>query len=513
MTLKTIHNGVFLISGVQSATGESLRLCVRFLLCVLMLLALASCGQSGQDDPDDPGFETGIPTEVRFSLSTRSVNTQTRANDPGKPKDPNRSQEFIHDWWIALVDAKGNVSIFTRSQVQIISTSGTSGSTDTGGGFEMETFKAIIPSGVYNLYAFANINPISAEDFKNLLTDKKLTGKSLSSLVDNGFSGNSSAVNDNMQWKSSDNIPMTGFIEGVRIQNTIEEIFSIEVIRTVAKIEFDFENPSVDDISLQELQFGPITSSDISLLPQYSALNEKKAYTVFGTPSYGTLSFSFTDVTLPNGSGVYNMYFYCKESLAPSEGDNKDSFNITLKVRKGDAEPETKTFYTRNILSYINRNDWIHIPIVFNDWTIIWHLHYYPPIGGYPPIFEQGDYGQTLTTLLTTGGEFEIVPEILKGSEPHTLTATEWESVRVENPTGTDLFVAGKEPKKIDNPGNTGSHPAATDYIISGELDPMKVGTAHVKIWFYLDDTKYSGTKMECNLTIIRQNERPSGND
>ncbi|MDE5872222.1 MAG: hypothetical protein K2H22_09815 [Muribaculaceae bacterium] len=552
-------------------------------LCATVLTAVLSvgCSQSDNgDDPDEPGFEEGIPTEVTFSLSTRAGNTHTRAdgdeeetgttafdpNDPGKPKDPNVSVEFIHDWWIALVDRNCNVTVITHDLAEDKTNSITGGSTNNETGFEVENFKAIIPSGTYNIYAFANIpllgdngtnyNALSepekakkvAEEFKKKLKNDDdsysttLPDKGLEDIIGTGkFTNTDTPANNGMQWPKSQNIPMTGFIEGAKIRNTVEEIFSIEVIRAVAKIQFSFSNPSDDVITLQELQFGQITTSDVWLLPQYNVLDNKVAYMPFGTPSYGFLKFDMkndegTNVTLPKNTGTHDFYFYCKESLAPIEDGKiddvdykKDSFNIYLKVKKA-GNLEEKTFYTKNILRYINRNDWVHIPIIFNEWSIIWHLHFYPPIGGYPPAFEQSNDGKTIEALLTTGGEFEIYPEIKKGDEEYILSLDEWTTnVSMSDPTeikqtdldgnplpaGTSLFVSGKEPEIIANPGNVGGHPLSEDVypkLIIGELNPKQQGKATMNISFKLPDTDESGTVMDCTFTIIRQNSAPTGN-
>ncbi|MDE6379662.1 MAG: hypothetical protein K2L11_04250, partial [Muribaculaceae bacterium] len=115
---------------------------IYMLATVLTAMLSVGCSQSEGNEPKEPGFEPGIPTEVSFSLLSRSGN-YTRAD--GRPQDPTESVEYIHDWWIAFVDSKGNVTVKQRGGA-------------SAQGFEAETFKVVIPSGTYNIYAFANID-------------------------------------------------------------------------------------------------------------------------------------------------------------------------------------------------------------------------------------------------------------------------------------------------------------------------------------------------------------------
>ena len=492
-------------------------LCVRFLLCAVMLISLAACSdQNGQDDPDNPGFEEGIPTEVRITLSSRSGNG-TRAN--GTPKDPVAPVEFIHNWWIAFVDSKKNVTILTRENAQEKVSSITSGSSaaNAGGGFEVETFKTIIPSGNYRIYAFANIPVKSAEEIKNWLeldSDNKYKFKSkyISDFVTNPNFGDGV-----MEWPKGSNIPMTGQMDR-QIRNTVEEAFSIEVIRAVAKVDFEFSNPTTDVIVLNKLEIDSITSSEqISIVPNYKAVG-LGPNTQLENKTRKSLKFDLNQ-TLTASGGTHALDFYCKETLPYNDG-----FDIRLNVTRA-GDNKDYEYRTTNI-KYINRNDWIHIPIKFNDWIVIWRLHTYPPIGGYPAVYNQSGTGDNLTATVTTGGEFELYPvQIKKNSEDVDFYKdVDWVNQKMEVKVldgSADLFVKDKSPEVVPNPGNSGTHPITDTnfpYIVMGEFAPDKIGTAKVQITFYLknkdsnnNDIPYADTKFTCTFTITRQNESYSG--
>lgn len=497
------------------------RLCVRFILSALLLILLPACGgENGPDNPDDPGFEEGIPTEVCITLSARSGNGTRAEESPkpdGTPKDPVSSIELMHgEWWIVFVNKKiieegtqkkPDVIIFTRNDVTDIITSTPSSVKDPDEGYEAETFKIIIPSGTYRIYAFANVpipeNPV--ETFKEFLKlDSK--GKWIHKTVhlynligDNKFIKDPDKPDaEGMRWPESENIPMTGVMTNKVIKNTVEEAFNIELVRAVAKVQFEFSNPSEEEITINDLEFYPITNDkNISFVPNYDSVgfgpNEKL---IDDKVTTGILRFNNLNKKLVALSGKDVLEFYCKESLPKAGGG---PFTIKLTVTKNNVKQDPKELYTKKI-TYINRNDWIFIPIEFSDWKIYWKLRAYPPIGGYPPAFDQNEDGSSLKATVTTGGEFELYPfKISKGSSTENYAdRVDWN--KVEEPKvleeSDDIFITA--PKLETDPNN------ANAKIIVGELDPKKKGTAKVQIVFHLKESTNINSKFTCEFTIIR---------
>ncbi len=550
MTKKHRHNQrVTLIPAMRSAASEPLRLCVSFLLSAIMLVLLPACAdKTGIDDPNNPTFEEGIPTEVRITLSSRPNNAQTRGD--GTPKDPTSSVELIHDWWIVFVNPKnGDVKVITDKDEDVYDKVPSTSVNVDGDGYEAETFRTIIPSGTYRVYAFANITPKTATEFKNNYLKQNSKGEwqhkdiYVNTFVLKAFRENEDSPNKDMQWfdkitndkgnEVNNNIPMTQVMPTIVITNTVEDAINIEVVRAVAKVEFAFTNSTNDNITLEELKFGRISNSEkISIVPNNSAVgigpNDKLNKNI-KEKDKGTLSFE--NISLTNDeSGKYNMgmfSFYCKESLGGYFKENgdpvtveseiedaaiKNVFKIELKVKKTKAGEtseisDSKTFYTSKI-TYINRHDWIHIHIKFTNWVIKWNLHYYPPLGGYPPVFNQSADGTSLSATLTTGGEFELYPvEVIMDDKTYEV---DMDNTNMSDPetSGDDLFI--KAPKLVDNLNKdvTGHPLSAFGKIIAGELDPKKTGTAKVKITFFLKDQDGQALTeaKTCIFTIIRQN-------
>ena len=137
-------------------------------MCALLLVLLPACGgETAVDGPDDPAFEEGIPTEVRITLSARSGNA-TRADRDGEDKDPTSDIELMHDdWWIVFIDKKNTVRVISQKDLDVTDrVQSKPSSVSNPDGFEAETFKIILPTGTYRIYAFANVPKKTAEQFE-----------------------------------------------------------------------------------------------------------------------------------------------------------------------------------------------------------------------------------------------------------------------------------------------------------------------------------------------------------
>ena len=200
---------------------KTYRLALLSLLAVPLFTAVG-CSENVTDGESD--FKEGIPSEVSFSISALTpMSTATRAD--GIPLTPATDNEKIKDWFLVFIDKAGTVSkIISRSQKVPV---------------EEETFKCIIPSGTYDIYAFANITSdeltnatglkftegqtVKIEDINNAIwkglneTDGAKETES-STALGNGYDAIVSTVsNDNLNlWNATEDIgkpiPMTGHI-------------------------------------------------------------------------------------------------------------------------------------------------------------------------------------------------------------------------------------------------------------------------------------------------------------
>lgn len=396
-----------------------MRFIYRYTFLILMGLMFSSllsgCAESSKDDepskPEQPTYEVGEPVEVSVSLSSRSmISSGTRADGvPAEPDDPN---EKINDWFLVFVHRSGKVSkIVTRS------------ATLKGTAVEQETFKCIIPTGTYSVYAFANITPAELTKASGLTFTEGST-------LDPDIQKNIQKVawRDELNlWNIKDKaIPMTGYLSSVKIQNKVEESFSIEVVRMLAKVDFLIYNNTTSPIELVRVGLDPVTKTSVSLFPtgktgiSYSHLG-REAYTPLDNAEYDRLMFApETKLIIPKNTplattskeNAMRCRFYFKESLSLRK--NGGLFTVWLDVKHNDGERSTLQFnVTNDIKDYINRNDWLVIPVELSKYAVRVDAFFYPPIGGYPAYLSSTDPDGSQVFTFGTQGEFCIVPQVI----------------------------------------------------------------------------------------------------
>lgn len=453
------------------------------LLLISLLVACAS-----ETSGDSPELEEGKLTEVTFTLSSHySFDNISRA-DGGIPKDPDHENEKIKDWFLVFVDKDGNVrKILNRHDPE-------TGIVNSGA-VEAETFKCILPSGIYSIYAFANISQSKLSAVTGLLFDiDKPAPKNLNSSIWNGLNdtdgkhdASEDAVthfgvlnvanvtqvsNNNLNlWDIGDSdadkaIPMSGYVNGIRVNNTIEETFSIEVVRMVAKIQFLFSNNSGSDITVNSVSLSPVTVTPVSLFPNYNVLG-KSAFTALDNAEYARLTYTPSGgIPVPDGTTSANpkpCTFYMKESLSVNANDG--AFTVWLNVSHKDGVQNIEQYnLTQKIKDYINRNDWIAIPIALSRYDVSVEALFYPPIGGYPAVLSSTDTDGSQVFTFYTEGDFSLVPHVY---DKHTGMYLSPNYYRIKDIAITDIN---------DSAGIFAQNPHLNSTVISSAIPPEIIG-------------------------------------
>lgn len=409
-----------------------------------ILLAVVVAMMAGGCASDLPGDASAVG-KARFAISavandasaTRAV-TDTRAVT-GTPADPTDSEK-INSWWMVFVQSNGTVyKILDRADAN----PGLGTYTDTTP-VEQEYFECDLPRGTYTVYAFANITP---DELKSATGISFEEGATPSGVGSDGVDG--SVWNPDLSlypkldlnlWEG--NVPMSGF-KTITVKNTIEETFSIEVVRMVAKIDFQFTNKTTSQIAVNSVWIKPIPKSTVpvSLMPDYDCLgNYPFSDTPLADGDYFTLEYKLQSAkTLDiagcdDGSDKGSVYFYCKESATNTPTDLFTvGVNIT-RTKDGVNYKDEEILYspTYQITTCINRNDWIVIPIVFTDWIVDFDVLFYPPIGGYPAVMrEDGTDGESHYFTFASQGKFVITPRIKRADNDNWLQPDEYLSSMV----------------------------------------------------------------------------------
>lgn len=346
------------------------------------MLAFVGCNHD-----DEPATVDGISMTI----------AATRANGQGEIANPTSDIEKIQSWWMVFTDLQGTIiDIAERDASKTTAV-------------EEETCTLQLRPGDYMVYAFANITRQQLQQATNL---QFAIGESIS--------GIESALYNNFPiiWKSDDGsvapLPMSGK-QKIKVTTQVNQSFSVEVIRMVAKVEFVFNNDSESDIEVLGVDFGPQFANPLPLfaaddLP-LSAPQIPESWTML-TAHY---DFPTSDTrTLPttNPSATYSPYFYMRESSALNHPTGH--FYIAVHIRRSDMPEETLYALTSDI-QWLNRNDWLRIPVTFTDWSLECAVTFYPPIGGYPAVIVEEKNHEYHVTF-SSGGNFAIYPTIRRGA-------------------------------------------------------------------------------------------------
>lgn len=399
-----------------------------------------SCGYNQEVSED---FSDAIPADIfsiiangdtvaiPYSETTRA----TRAD--GTPKDPEHTCELIHDWILYFTQNNKVVKILKRSDAETCIE-------DPNSIVEEETFKCHLPYGSLTVYAFANV------------TEEELTACGWTYTIGAKLSNSSTYVaitwDDTMTrpngssknlsgWSASYPIPMSGFRSSFSVGINKVNHFSIEMIRMVARINMVFTNKTDKDVYLSSYYFGPSTSKQVPLFPlgsgkiiSYDHLGNS-CFTAAVSESAYFLSGYAPKRTLQKDA-TFRAYFYNKESRSWFANDK--SFTVSIKVTHDGATEIQQYRQLRDIKEYINRNDWIVIPINISRYDVKVKALFYPAIGTYPAVQSDFDqYGYQIFKFKSSG-EFAIVTEVTDKETDRLLSPAEYK-VNFDTSSFSDL--------------------------------------------------------------------------
>lgn len=402
-----------------------------------LAFALLSGGCGGNEPWETISDGTSLPGYVSMSISMLNGGAPLSRAD-GVPADPVHPNEKITDWFMVFIDINGEVAkIVSRFD------------SDTGIGsgapaVESETFRCQLPAGSYTVYAFANMTQAQLEEAAGIrfAVGAKVNVAALGSLV---WTGELNGWNI-----ESAPLPMTGFRKDIVVANTIEEHFSVEVVRMVAKLQLLFTNLAGSYVTVNSVCIDPVTTSAVSLFPTSSA---GIGYAHLGNSSfapladaiYAPLTFPMPDISVASDSDeAVEASVYFKETVSGRPNDGAFTIGINVSHEGGIAEFQQYNI-TRYIRDYINRNDWIVIPVELSRYDVSVEALFYPPIGGYPAVISSADPDGSQVFTFSTQGEFSIVPYVVDKLSGTHLAPSSY-SIALGEVKGDKIFVEGKSP-------------------------------------------------------------------
>lgn len=434
-------------------------------LAFLLTIPFASCS-------DAVHFEGEGKGEVREASVTMAIGTRAT----GVPEGAQADVEKIHTWWVAFVDKDGIVR-HVESRSPLLTTY-----------VEQERIEINVPTGTYTLYAFANITP---EALKAETGVEFIVGSTYPSAVE------TAGYTLVQHWASGTDLPMSGK-QQVTVTGRANEVFSIEVVRMLAKMDVRFANESRKQVTINSLKLSQSATDKVPLLPDYTYLESGWDTDVPCTAREYLRTYSSLLAAAPvlgaydgvSAKGYYDI-FYVRESHA--------NYNVTgrylmaVNITREGGHPEDLLFALTRDLRSIYRNDHIVIPIILSDYQVSLDVNFYPPIGGYPAVItEESDEG--FYCKFGTEGDFEIYPKVEDTYNGYALL------YGTGDPKFTYSITTISDPSHIFT-----TEPAVTSTgEILGELS-TNTGTAYVDVKITVSRTGVTDQIYDRRIYIIRE--------
>lgn len=400
---------------------------LRYLLAGLPLGALLMQGCATDEVVESPN-------NVQFVISAPYASNATRAANEGAYVAEATPAELMKKYAVA-VTVKGSNSIVGFATKDELG--------DELGGIESDVVDLQLRPGEYTVYGFANIDFATLEDLGikeggTIRTDIS----TLRTLVPSTtlFGGTELVHSSKLGTTEFPAIPMTSIAgQDVTVTERVNQTFGIEVRRMLAKLQFDFRNPTAKDIQLKSIAVSNMTHNVKTASGELPIrlMNYEEGRDAIDLPTdvkikklshdYGTspilLNKGFTGKVgdSPKTAAQHTEVFYVMESKADAEAkafeldfelDEVPSPGLPDKMRYALTDPNT--------LTLIHRNDWVVIPVTLGDWVMELQAMSYPPIGGYPDakVVYDPDRANLFSVTFAAPGVVGFYPMIHKYYEP-----------------------------------------------------------------------------------------------
>lgn len=394
---------------------------------ILLFFSLLLLGACTQDLPDNPGHTD--KKHVTFSLALAPVATESSSRAAWTPVLGDE-KELVMNGFCVMVDAE------TKKVEQVF----TSRDKDPKGQkfcnvYNDEGSREIKTStGEKLFYTFANLSRKEVEkaiaasmgrtDFHFTEGDVLDTVKIHQATIAISGNGFQPSLTNGI------GIPMSGHQHLTIAASHQGKEFQINVVRMLAKLEFEISNDTKTPLYVENIVFENITKDapdddhpNLFLFPApltpkentQTMITIKPNLTEWGITNYEKQTIPVKQ-TLAVGAKT-NVVYYLNETAAPNTtfGD----FMLTLNLREKDATGTKQQRFAlisnaetahQDSWLYIARNDWRYIPIHLHDYLFELIPQDFPPIGVLPSSVKEAD--GTFTCTFHADGDFHLQPRI-----------------------------------------------------------------------------------------------------
>lgn len=436
-----------------------------YLLLYVITIALFFACAKDEEQLDEKSY--GTTTRATVSLATRATGTSEVHEN---------NQELINDWWVLFVNSSNEiVKYIDRASTTKLTTA-----------VEREEFDMEIATGDYTAYSFANITKTQVEAatgslaIGNTITDLSAVNINVASIIPNGTNVSS----------TSPNIPMTGK-QTVRFASGGMQFIELEVIRMVAKMEFQYNNSSSEDLSINSLSIKQVQTAAVPLMPNYTWLESGWPFANIGTASTFTRPFA-TPISVSKGNTTPVIdKFYMIESQA-DYATPMQSYLMTLNVTRNSIANNLYFSLDKTKIQTIYRNDHVIIPLNIFDHIVGLEVNFYPPIGGYPAVISENKDKAEFYCTFATQGEFEISPTVYNASTSTNVYYPNWDYNTAITVSGDAIF-------------SIAPHIDTTTGVILGKLSTTE-GTAIIDVEIKVEVSSGVWRVYTRRIYIIRKN-------
>lgn len=321
-------------------------------------------------------------------------------------------------------------------------------------------------------------------------------------------------------------MPMTGKLTAtvnitkgqVTTKDTSDKDLVLVLWRMMAKMEFDFENESSEQVQVLGVEIDPLSTGvagSYLLQTVDLSLTTNWAHGALGIVSPGTIAPWLVEqtVTIPAKSGDTNgtgtLSVYVNETDA-SYTTLENQLSLRFKVRRGSSSveeirygitsPYVGTDPANEGFNVICRNDWIKIPIHLTGWQFRIEAIPFVPIAGYPAVLLSSD---ALNATFSTGGFIILQPFAEKNHDGYWRDFSDPEvtfvSLSWKNSNGTD--VSGDE-KIVKTPFAYDSSSKCITGELNNNLNPGTYKTTlTVNVQLGTSPAQY-GYSFSCNVIL-----------
>ena len=224
--------------------------------------------------------------------------------------------------------------------------------------------------------------------------------------------------------------------QNITVREAENQSFEVELVRTMAKLEFTFINDSQQQMDLLGYEIHPLKRTNVSLLepddPRDFLTAEEDTASYYVDLSTAPL------VLYPKGSTGddkptrHTVYSYVNETNASATA-TLNQYSLRMKMRRhrdvGEEVIDYRYGFTLNSdgigkdlsgtdingFDYIHRNDWIKLPVMFTDWTFRIEALPFPPIAGFQARVLSAD---ALSITFSSGGYIFLRPMFRNNHDP-----------------------------------------------------------------------------------------------